>query len=245
MANPLIAGARRIRVAASENAATAVGTAVKTFALLAVVIVCAAFSWKWAAVQAHTPWGIMLGCTLVAFILGLVGIKNPEKVEWIAPGYAVFEGVTLGIWSMYFEHMYPGIISLGVFSTFGVLGTMLFLWSSKIIKVTEKLTSLIVTSMGAICFMYIIDIVLSMFGIGLPFLRIGGPGSILISIVIVLVASFNLLLDFEEIDRAVRNGAPKHMEWYNAFGLLISLIWLYLEIVRLIANIAASSSSDD
>jgi uncharacterized YccA/Bax inhibitor family protein len=240
--NPVLANIKKFRYATTDEVATRAGAAVKTFALLAVVVMCAGGTWIWAASQASMPYGVMLGSAIGAFILGIIGVNSPERCEFIAPGYAVFEGITLGIWSLYFETLYPGIIGLAVFSTFGVLGTMLFLWGANIIKVTDKFVSTIKVAMLSICFLYILDIILSMFGVPLPFLQIGGPGSIVISAIVVLVASFNLLIDFDVIDKTTKNGSPKYYEWYGALGLMISLIWLYMEIVRLIANL---SSSDD
>ncbi|MEO6810935.1 MAG: Bax inhibitor-1/YccA family protein, partial [Isosphaeraceae bacterium] len=136
-----------------------------------------------------------------------------------------------------FNQRYPGIATQAVGLTFGVLFVMLFLYGSRIIKVTQKLVVGIVAATGAVALLYIVTMVLSLFHIQVPFIFGAGPIGIGFSLFVVGLAAFNLLLDFDVIERGAATGAPKYMEWYGAFGLMVTLIWLYLEILRLLAKL--------
>ncbi|MGE3818326.1 MAG: Bax inhibitor-1/YccA family protein, partial [Isosphaeraceae bacterium] len=168
---------------------------------------------------------------------------KPNLAPWTAPVYAALEGVFLGALSYLIEHSgirgaYPGIALQAVSLTVGVLFVMLFLYGSRTIRVTQKLRTGIIAATGALCLVYLGSFLLTMFGVPVPFLRNGTPLGIGISLVVVGLAAFNLLLDFDFIENASASGMPKSMEWYGAFGLIVTLVWLYLELLRLLRQFA-------
>jgi uncharacterized YccA/Bax inhibitor family protein len=171
------------------------------------------------------------------FITAMITIFRPTSSPITAPIYAVLEGMFLGGISAFFEGMYPGIAIQAVSLTLAVLGVMLFLYKARIIKVTEKLRGGIIAATGAIAVVYLVSWVLSMFNIYLPMIHSSGLMGIGFSLFVVGLAAFNLLLDFDFIEKGARNGAPKYMEWFSAFGLMMTLIWLYLEILRLLSKL--------
>ena len=159
------------------------------------------------------------------------------------PGYAVFEGAVLGIISAQFERMYFGISAIAVGITLATMFLMLFLWRAQIIKVTNQVRSVIISMTGAVAIFYFINIIASLFGFHL--MPTSGIFGIAISFIIAGVAAFNFLLDFDNIEQAVSYGAPKYMEYFCAFGLLLTLVWLYIEILRLIQMILAMFGGDE
>ena len=146
------------------------------------------------------------------------------------------EGLALGGLSSVLEMTYPGIAMQSVALTFATLAVMLVAYRSGVIKATEKFKLGVVAATGAIALYYVIGFVLSFFGVAMPFLQGNSTASIVVSGVIVVVAALNLILDFDFIETGVQGGAPKYLEWYGAFGLMVTLVWLYLEILRLLAK---------
>ena len=220
---------------------TVQGTVGKTSVLLAVLSATAIWAWTAAAKQELQP-AVLPVAAIGALILAFVTIFKPTLAPWTAPLYAALEGVTLGALSYLIEHIgirgsYPGIAMQAVSLTVGTLFCMLFVYGTGLIKVTDRLRAGIVSATGAICLVYVSSILLGFFGVKVPFLGAFNPIGIGIGFVIVGVAAFNLLLDFDSIDKGAQNGAPKYMEWYGAFGLLLTLVWLYLEILRLLRMI--------
>jgi len=162
------------------------------------------------------------------------------KKEWAgitAPIYALVEGVFLGIISALFEQKYPGIVTQAVMLTFGTLFCLLLAYKSKLIKVTQNFRLGVIAATGAVALFYFLSLILGFFGIHIPFIHQSGPLGIGFSLVVVVIASLNLVLDFDFIEQGAQMGAPRYMEWYGAFGLLVTLIWLYLEILRLLAKL--------
>jgi uncharacterized YccA/Bax inhibitor family protein len=178
---------------------------------------------------------------LVGLIGGLIfALITTFKKTWApvtAPIYALLEGLLLGGISATFEQRYPGIAIESVCLTFGTMFVLLLAYRSGMIKVTQKFRLGVVAATGAIFLFYMMEMVLGFFGI--HFVSVNGSGmlGIGISLVIVCVAALNLVLDFDFIERGVEAGAPKYMEWYGAFGLMVTLIWLYLEMLRLMAKL--------
>ena len=178
------------------------------------------------------------------FILALVTIFKKEWSPYTVPLYAGLEGLALGGISLIFNNMYPGIAQQAVFLTFGIFGALLFAYKTKMIQATENFRLGIFAATAGIGIAYIINIIV-MWWTGEPFtfMRIGGPAapapmiSIGFSVFVVIIAALNLVLDFDFIEQGSEIGAPKYMEWYAAFGFLITLIWLYLEILRLLAKL--------
>ena len=142
----------------------------------------------------------------------------------------------MGALSAVLERRYPGIAIQAVALTFAVLGAMLLAYRTGLIRVTQRFRAIVVGATGAIMLLYLVSTVLSFFHVSLPFLYSSSPLSIGISLVIIAVAALNLALDFDMIESGVAQGVPRYMEWYGAFGLLVTLVWLYLEILRLLAN---------
>ena len=185
---------------------------------------------------------IMITGAIGGFVLALVMIFKPTWSPYIAPAYAILEGLFIGGVSAFFNEMfkdsYPNIILHAVGLTMGVALSMFLLYNFRIINVTNRLRSIIMSATMGIALFYLIVWILSLFGVEMGF----GPndGSLLsigISLFIVGIAAFNLLLDFDSIEKAAEMGAPKYMEWYGAFGLLVTLIWLYLEILKLLSKL--------
>ena len=212
------------------------GTVNKTAFLLFLVVVPAA--WVWSQVGLNpavaTQW-ILIGA-LGGFVVALTTIFKKEWSPVTAPVYAALEGLALGGLSALLEAKYPGIAMQSVALTFATLAAMLVAYRTGLIKATEKFKLGVVAATGAIAIYYVIGLVLSFFHVAMPFLQGNSTASIAVSGVIVVVAALNLILDFDFIETGVQGGAPKYLEWYGAFGLMVTLIWLYLEILRLLAK---------
>lgn len=183
----------------------------------------------------------MIGGAIGGFVLALVMMFKPNWAGYIAPAYGILEGLFIGGISAFFNEMfaksYPNLILHAVGLTMGVALAMFLLYSFRIINVTNRLRSIVMSATMGIGLFYLIVWVLSLFGVDMGFAFDSSPLSIGISLFIVGIASFNLLLDFDSIEKAAEMGAPKYMEWYGAFGLLVTLVWLYLEILKLLSKL--------
>jgi uncharacterized YccA/Bax inhibitor family protein len=208
------------------------GAVNKSLILGAILLATAAVSWVMPNMV--FLWGGLIG--------GLVCvIASSFKPQWspvTAPLYAAFEGLFLGTISLAYGGMYNGIVFQAFTLTIGLLFLMLFLYKGGFIQVTDKLRSGILMATGAIGLVYLVSWILSLFHIQMPLLHSGGAVGIGISLFIVAIASLNLLLDFDNFEKGARYGAPKYMEWYSAMGLLVTLVWLYLEILRLLSKLS-------
>ena len=147
------------------------------------------------------------------------------------------EGLALGGISFIFEQQYPGIVSQAIFLTFGTLGGLLLAYRSGVIRATENFKLGVVAATGGIGLVYFLSFILGFFGINIPLIHSSGTFGILFSLFVVVIAALNLVLDFDFIEEGAERGAPQYMEWYGAFGLLVTLIWLYLEILRLLVKL--------
>jgi uncharacterized YccA/Bax inhibitor family protein len=214
------------------------GTVNKTGLLL--VLAAASAAWTWYRFLASQDFGqvapLLLVGTFGGFICAMVTIFKKEWSAVTAPLYALLEGLALGGFSAMLEVRYPGIAVQAVSLTFGTLFVLLFLYSSRIIKVTEKFRLGVFAATGGIMVFYLLQMVLGFFGV--HFMSVNGSGmvGIGISLFICAIAALNLVLDFDFIERGVNYGAPKYMEWYGAFGIMVTLVWLYLEILRLLSK---------
>ncbi|MFW5822093.1 MAG: Bax inhibitor-1/YccA family membrane protein [Tangfeifania sp.] len=244
--NPVLAESKFARERIADSGAMTVnGTINKTGLMLLLVIAAAVFTWNKffdvanpeAASSAVMPWVLVGG--IGGLITALVTVFRPQSSGISAPIYAVFEGLLLGGLSAIFESMYSGIVVRAVALTLAVFAIMLFVYRSGIIKVNRKFMLGVVAATGGIALVYLVSFIAGMFGANLNFLHGSGTFSIGFSLVVVGVAALNLVLDFAFIDRASQSGAPKYMEWYGAFGLMVTLIWLYLEILRLLSKLAS------
>jgi len=223
---------------------TVSGTVNKTGILTICVVATAAWTWNRfmnsPVAETVLPW-ILIGA-IGGLVLALVTIFKKEWAPVTAPAYALLEGLVLGGVSAMFELRFPGIAMQAVGLTFGTLIALLLAYRSGLIRVTEKFRLGVVAATGGIAVFYLITLVMSFFGV--RFNAIYGSGLIGLgfSMVVVIVAALNLVLDFDLIEVGARAGAPKYMEWYGAFALMVTLIWLYLEIIRLLSKIRSSTS---
>lgn len=231
-----------------SDAMTLQGTVTKTGVLLLILSAAGAFTWKM-AYQAPAlpgtpqaldlapvmPW--MIGGLIGGLIFGLITAFKPSASPFTAPIYAAAQGLFLGAISAMFEQMHSGIVVQAVGLTFGTLAALLIAYTSRIIKPSENFKLGIVAATGGIMLLYLASFVLGFFGVEIGFIHSSGPIGIGFSAVVVVIAALNLVLDFDFIENGVERGAPKFMEWYGAFGLLVTLVWLYLEILRLLAKL--------
>lgn len=228
---------------------TLAGTVNKTAMLLAMTLITAMITWGMALESIQTaaadvaqpnPWlmPLIIGGAVVGFVLALICSFKKTTAPVIAPLYALAEGLFLGGISAFFETRFPGIVMQAVGLTFGTLFVLLMAYRSGLIKATENFKLGVVAATGAIAVLYLVNIVMRLFGFdGMGFIHEGGTFGIIFSLVVVTIAALNLVLDFDFIEHGVEVGAPKYMEWYAAFGLIVTLIWLYLEMLRLLSKL--------
>lgn len=246
---------------ASPTTMTVAGTINKIAVLLALCVATAIFSWNLVLdydptvggfVQAPSapvsPNLVMMGGMIVGLILALITVFKPTASPITAPLYALAEGCFVGGVSAVFA-LYAGkeqngalaansaMVMQAVLLTFGVLGAMLFAYRTKIIRPTRRFYMGVAVATGGIALTYLVSIGLSFFGMSVPFIHSSGPIGIGFSLFVVAIASLNLILDFDLIATGVANKAPRHMEWYAGFAILVTLVWLYLEILRLLSKL--------
>lgn len=228
----------------SANAMTLNGTVNKTGILLLLTVITAAFAWSQSMID--TPEGpqiapgagiYMIGGAIGGFVLALITAFKKEWSPVTAPLYALVEGFFLGSISAMYNHVYEGIVMQAVMLTFGTLFALLFAYRSGLIKATENFKLGVVAATGGIFLIYLASFVLGLFGVSVPYIHESGIIGIGFSLFVVVVAALNLVLDFDFIESGVEAGAPKYMEWYGAFGLMVTLVWLYIEFLRLLAKL--------
>jgi uncharacterized YccA/Bax inhibitor family protein len=244
-ANPAMSEAvyRRAGIAETPTRVMTIqGSVLKTAILMLILLATAAYTWSQIAAGATAlAYGLLVAGAIGGFIIALVTIFFPRVSPFTAPLYAAMEGLVLGAISALFETMYPGIVIQAVGLSIGVLAVMLFVYGTGIIRATERFKIGVVAATGAVCLVYLVDVVVSFFGTRLPFIHESGWVGIGFSLVVVVIAALNLILDFDFIEQGVRRQAPKYMEWYAGFSLLVTLIWMYLEILRLLAKLRGGS----
>jgi uncharacterized YccA/Bax inhibitor family protein len=233
--------------AEGTSAMTIQGTVNKVAIMLLLVLGGAWYTWRIAygtiqtdpvaASRAMMPW--MIGGGIGGFIMAMVTIFKRSWAGITGPIYAVLEGLFLGGISAFFEARYPGIVIQAVALTFAILFALLFAYKTRIIKPTQNFRLGVFAATGGVMMLYLVSFVLNLFGVPVGYLHDSSPLSIGISIVIVIIASLNLVLDFDFIEQGAEAAAPKYMEWYAAFGLMVTLIWLYIEILHLLSKIAS------
>ncbi|RAZ78981.1 Bax inhibitor-1/YccA family membrane protein [Planococcus halotolerans] len=213
------------------------GTVNKTFILILLVLATFVYSWNQFVENPGSVLPLILIGAIGGLIVALITIFVPKISPFTAPLYALLEGLFLGAISAQYEAQYGGIVFQAVMLTIAVLLSLLLLYKSGLIKVTQNFRMGVVAATGAIFLVYIISFIGGFFGFNIPYLHDSSPIGIAISVVIVIVAALNLVLDFDYIENAAGSRVPKYFEWYGAFGLLITLVWLYLEILRLLSKI--------
>lgn len=212
-----------------EGTMTVNGAVNKTLILTAILLLTTVISY--ANPNPIFMWGGAIG----GFVVVLISVFKPQYSNITAPVYAALEGLFVGGISAMYAALYNGIIFQAVTITMAILFVMLFLYKSGIIKVTKSLRTGVIMATGAVFLVYVVSMVLGMFGITVPYLHQGGMIGIGISVVIIGIAAMNLLLDFDNFEKGEQYGAPSYMEWFSAMGLLITLVWLYIEVLRLVS----------
>jgi len=224
-----------------NNSMTVRGTLNKFGFMFLMLMGTAFYSWK-EFNQGGNVQPLLLGGLFGGLVVALVIIFKKEWAPYLAPLYALLEGLFLGAVSAYYNEAFaakmPNIVMNAVGLTFGTAIGMYLLYSFKIIQATQKFRAVIVTATAGIAIFYLIALVLRMFGVQMAFLHEGSAMGIGFSLVVVAIAALNLILDFDMIEKGTAAGAPKYMEWYGAFGLMVTIVWLYLEILRLLSKLA-------
>jgi uncharacterized YccA/Bax inhibitor family protein len=223
------------------------GTVNKIFILLLLVVAGAFYTWRLAfaaissdsltASRAILPW--MIGGGIGGFIVAMITVFKRHLAPITAPIYAILEGLFLGGISAILENQYPGIVINAIGLTFGILFALLFVYRTGLIKPTENFKLGVFAATGGVAVFYLLSFLFGLFGIPLGYLHNSSLLSIGISVVIIIIAALNLVLDFDFIEQGAASSAPKFMEWYAAFGLIVTLVWLYLEILRLLSKLAS------
>ncbi|MCK6471941.1 MAG: Bax inhibitor-1/YccA family protein [Planctomycetes bacterium] len=241
----------------ADRTMTVQGTINKTAVLLVLLLCSAAFTWSMfynlvhdlarqqadgairsagsASFAAIRMW--VIGGIIGGLVFGLITSFKPTAAPITAPLYALCEGLFIGAISAVFEAMMPGIVLQAVGLTFGTLAALLLAYKSGLVRATENFKAGVFAATGAICLIYLATFILSFFGISIPYIHGNGLIGIGFSLFVVGIAALNLVLDFDFIEQGARQGAPKYMEWYGGFGLMVTLVWLYIEILRLLSKL--------
>jgi uncharacterized YccA/Bax inhibitor family protein len=249
--NPVLGSAvfNKVHAGTQSDVMTIEGTVNKTGLMFLILAFAAMFTWRKffgafdysspeAAFSVVAPW--LIGGGIGGFIVAIITVFSPRYSNITAPIYAVLEGLFLGGISAFFESRFPGLVMRAVALTFGVFLIMLFLFRSGKIRATGKFRMAIMAATGGIALIYLISFIAGLFGTSFNFLHGSGVMGIGFSLVVVAIAALNLILDFDFIQRGVSARAPKIMEWYGAFGLMVTLVWLYIEILRLLSKLASN-----
>ncbi len=216
---------------------TVSGTINKSFLMLILLIASAAITWTM-TYSGQNPIVLTIGGAVVGLVLVLIATFRPQNSGFLAPGYAIFEGLFIGGISSIFEIMYPGIVIQAVSCTFVTFMVCFGLYKYEIVKVNDKFRSVVIAATLAIATYYLISWLLAMFTSFQPVHYGNSMMSIGISAFVIVVAALNLFLDFDQIEKGVQNKLPKYMEWYGAMGLMITLVWLYIEFLRLLSKLS-------
>ena len=237
MANPVMKAMEEAHILEGEPM-TISGAINKTFILLGVLVLAACYTWGLVS-RGFMDMASMLmwGGTIVGFILALVICFTRKAMPVLTSIYAVCEGLFIGGISAIYAGQYAGIVVQTVILTFAVMLSMLLLYRARIIQCTDTFRSVIFTATLSVCAVYLIQIIASFFGRGIPQIFTASPIGIGFSVIVVLIAAFNFIVDFDFVERGEQLMLPKEYEWYGAFGLMVTLVWLYLEVLRLLAKI--------
>jgi len=210
-------------------------------ALILLLCALATAAWTWMQFfESRDPAVVapyILGGAIGGMVVAFVTVFKQHWSPFTAPIYALLEGLFLGGISAMFELRFPGIAMESVALTFGVCLCMLIAYRTGLLRASQKFTVGVIAATGAIALLYLVTMLLGFFGVQVPAIYGSGPVGILFSLAVVVIASLNLILDFSFIEQGASQGAPKYMEWYGAFGLMVTLVWLYLEILRLLAKL--------
>jgi uncharacterized YccA/Bax inhibitor family protein len=214
------------------------GTVAKTILLLAVTIGSTLYTWQAVAQSQGGMLGtLLLAGTLGGFVTAMVLVFNPRLAPWLAPLYAVLEGLALGGISAVYNARYAGLPAQAVALTFAAALGMLVLYAFRVIRATERFRAVLLAAGLGLMLYYVANIILGFFGTGMPFVNSASPFGIGFSVLACAVAALFFILDFDMVEEGIRSGAPKYLEWYGGFSILMTAIWLYLEILRLLGKL--------
>ena len=245
--NPVLSrladAARATAAGSSSGAMTTSGVAGKAVILLAVVLFSAAVTWQqFATGNLDMMMPAMLIGGIGGFVVGMIASFKPQTASWSAPIYASLQGIFLGAVSAMYNLRFAGLPQQAVLLTFGVAASVFLLYRFNILRATEGFRRMMLAAMIGIGLFYLGSMLLSLFGVSISFLTSSSKLAIGINLAIAGVAALNLVLDFDRIEQGVRAGAPKQLEWFAAFGLMVTLIWLYLELLRLLSRLQGRRS---
>jgi len=230
------------RAQTAGEAMTISGTVYKSLILLFCCLLTSGYTWSlfMASGNPADVQGWMMGGIFGGLIAAFATIFKPQWAPFTAPVYALLEGLFIGGISALLEASFPGIAIQAVSLTFGVFAVMLVAYQTGLIRATEKFKMGVVAATGAVFVVYFLSFILSFFGVAVPFIYESGLFGIGFSLVVVVIAALNLILDFDVIEQGAKRGAPKYMEWYGAFALMVTLVWLYIEILRLLSKLRSN-----
>lgn len=219
--------------------ATVQGTVNKTLILTGLLLFTALGAWSIAARSVSTSWyfPMVIGVSIAQLVLTFLIISKPERSQTLGIIYALLEGIVLGSLSFLFERLYPGIVIQAILGTTGVVAGMMVLYKTQIIKVTENFKLMVAAATIGLAFTYLASFIASFFGTTIPFIHSNSTFGILFSLFAIGVAAFNLAIDFDFIEKCEEKKSPTYMEWYGAFGLLVTIIWIYIEMLRLLSKL--------
>jgi len=224
---------------AQQEVMTVQGTATKSLALIFVLMVAAAYTWREAFTgNGEMVYPLLMVGTIGGFVMALITTFKREWAPVTAPIYAVLEGLALGGISTMFERRFPGIAMQAVGLTMAVFMGMMLAYKTGLVQATDRFKRGVFAVTAGIGIFYLVQMVIGLFGVHMPFIHESGAIGVGFSVVIAAVAALNLIIDFDFIESGARQRAPKYMEWYGAFALLVTLVWLYLELLRLLSKLA-------
>jgi len=229
------ADGRPVEIIDYNNTMTVSGAINKTFVLFALLMAGAAVTWYMAA-TGQNPITLTIAGAIIGLIMVIASMFKPQYSRYLAPAYALFEGLFIGGISAIFEVRYPGIVLKAVGGTFVTFGVCLALYRFGVVKVTEQFKSVVIASTLAIGTFYLLAWILSFFGVTM-FIHGNSLASIGFSIFVIVIAALNLFMDFDMIEQGARQKLPKFMEWFGAMGLVITMVWLYIEFLRLLSKL--------
>ncbi|MDR0617221.1 MAG: Bax inhibitor-1/YccA family protein [Endomicrobium sp.] len=234
MSNPLLKDSVFSSPIRSNDVMTVAGTINKSIILWVLLIASAFYS----LTHPNIIMPLLVTLLIAGFVIAMVSIFKKEATPFVSPLYAICEGLILGTISLFFEKSYPGVVVNAILLTMCVLFCMLAAYKTGMLRATRRFQKVVVFSTLAICLVYIIDLLLNLFGASsFSYIHNSSGLGIIISLVIVAVAAFNLIIDFDLIEQGSQQGSPKYMEWYSALALMVTLVWLYLECLRLLGKI--------
>jgi uncharacterized YccA/Bax inhibitor family protein len=225
-----------VHTGARQEVMTVDGAATKAGILLMLTVLSAAWAWGQGAAGVNTQ-PLMMGGVFGGLILALIIAFKPTTAPFLAPLYALAEGLFIGALSLFADRMFPGIVVPAVTLTFGTLAALLVAYRTGLVRATPGFRRMVYAATGAIFLIYMVNMVMGFFGSSIPMIHGGGMVSIGFSLVVVAIAAFNLVLDFDLMERGAKEGMPKFMEWYAAWALLVTLVWLYVEILHLLMKL--------